>query len=118
MNVPLTSLEPRVNAGALPLELLSRNEHVSDRDKTKEVARQFEAVLLRQILQSAHKTGLEGIGGDDEDSASKEIYFDMMNYHLADTLSRGGGLGLASALEAQLTRQTSPAPEGDGKPAA
>lgn len=104
MSLPIPSLEPRVQASELPLEMLARNEHVAEQDKAKEVARQFEAVLLRQILQSAHKTGLEGLTGGEE-SATKDVYFDMMNYHLADTISRGGGLGLGSALEAQLTRE-------------
>jgi len=107
MSLPIPSLEPRVRASELPLEMLAGNEHVAENDKAKEVARQFEAVLLRQILQSAHKTGLEGLT-DEEGSASKDVYFDMMNYHLADTISRGGGLGLARALEAQLTRETAP----------
>ncbi|HAV62994.1 MAG TPA: hypothetical protein DCY13_11590, partial [Verrucomicrobiales bacterium] len=82
-----------------------------DADKAREVARQFEAVLLRQILESANKTGIKGLF--DEESASKDVYFDMMNYHLADSISRGGGLGLATALEAQLQRMvqtTEPAP--------
>lgn len=79
------------------------------------MARQFEAVLLRQILQSAHKTGLEGLTGG-ESSASKDVYFDMMNYHLADSISRGGGLGLGSALEAQLIRQAMPASAEPAEP--
>ncbi len=107
MSLPIQSVPARVNASELSLEQLARNAQVSERDKAKEVARQFEAVLLRQILQSAHKTGLEGLT-DGESSASKDVYFDLMNYHLADTISRGGGLGLGSALEAQLVRQASP----------
>lgn len=113
MSLPIQSVAPRVNASELSLEQLSRNPHVSESDKAKEAARQFEAVLLRQILQSAHKTGLEGLT-DGEGSASKDVYFDMMNYHLADTISRGGGLGLASALEAQLIQQANvKPPDGD-----
>ncbi len=116
MNLPIQSIQPRVNASELSPEMLARSTQVSERDKTREVARQFEAVLLRQILQSAHKTGLEGLTGG-ESSASKDVYFDMMNYHLADSISRSGGLGLASALEAQLIRQSLPAHGGTDEPA-
>lgn len=116
MTLPIQGLAPRVNAGELSLDQLARNSQVSERDKAKEAARQFEAVLLRQILQSAHQTGLEGLTGG-EGSASKDVYFDMMNYHLADSLSRGGGLGLASALEAQLIQQASAARPGPDDPA-
>jgi len=115
MNLPIQSVQPRVNASELSLEMLARNAQVSEQDKAKEVARQFEAVLLRQILQSAHKTGLEGLT-DGESSASKDVYFDMMNYHLADSISRGGGLGLGSALEAQLVRQALPASTDSADP--
>ena len=115
MNLPIQNVQPRVKASELSLEQLSRNAQVSEADKAKEVARQFEAVLLRQILQSAHKTGLEGLTGG-ESSASKDVYFDMMNYHLADSISRGGGLGLGSALEAQLIRQARPASAEPAEP--
>ena len=112
MNLPIHSVDARVQASELPLEMLAKNEHVTEAHKTMEVARQFEAVLLRQILQSAHKTGLEGM--TDEGSASKDVYFDMMNFHLADTISKAGGLGLANSLQAQLLRQSAPArPEMD-----
>lgn len=112
MNDALASITPRVRAGELPLEQIARNPNISEADRAKEAARQFEAVLLRQILQTAHKTGLEGLTG--ESSGAKDIYFDMMNYHLADTISKAGGLGLASALEVQLRQPASvPAPEGE-----
>jgi peptidoglycan hydrolase FlgJ len=110
MNDAIASIAPRVRAGELPFEQVARNPNISEAERAKEAARQFEAVLLRQILQTAHKTGIEGLTG--ESSGSKDIYFDMMNYHLADTISKAGGLGLASALEAQLLQQ-SPAPAPD-----
>lgn len=100
---PLGAIDQQVRADRLPLERLADNPNVSDAAKGREVARQFEAVLLRQILQSVHKTGIKGAFG--EASVSKDIYFDMMNEHLADTMTKGGGLGLASALQAQLQRQ-------------
>ena len=97
------AVQPKIDASAIPLEKLSGNSNVSDADKAKEVARQFEAVMVRQILKSAQQTGVKGLLEDS--SASKDVYFDMMNYHMADAITRGGGVGLASAFQAQLQSQ-------------
>ena len=100
---PVAAIHDPVRADRLPLERLADNLNVSEGGKTREVARQFEAILLRQILQSMHQTAIKGALG--EASVSKDIYFDLMNEHLADTMTKGGGLGLASALQVQLQRQ-------------
>lgn len=112
MSLPIHAIQGRVRADSVPIEQLAGNKNVSDVDKSKEVARQFEAVLLRQILKSVHQPGIKGMF--DEGGNRNDIYFDMMNYHLADSISRSGGLGLASSLEAQLVRQT-PAKNAEAK---
>ena len=107
MDIP--SLSPAVRADRLPLERLADNPHLTEAEKVREVARQFEAVLLRQILAEARK-GLhdDGLG---EQSATLGIYHDLINQTLADSISRSGTLGLASSLQSELTRQTvAPAP--------
>ncbi len=43
-------LQPHVKAADLPIEKLAANPNVSERDKVGQACRQFEAVLLRQIL--------------------------------------------------------------------
>lgn len=96
----ISGVEPKIVPSELPLEKVAGNSNISDADKAKEVARQFEAVLLRQILKSAHKTGVQGMF--DDQSSTKDVYFDMMNFHLADTISKNGGLGFGSSFEAQL----------------
>ncbi len=101
----LTGIEPKIIASDLPLDRVASNPHISDADKAKEVARQFESVLLRQILESAQKSSIKGLF--DEESSTKDVYFDMMNFHMADAITKGGGLGLASAFEAQLKKQMS-----------
>lgn len=110
MSLPIDSVNPTVRADALSLQQLEGNTHVSQADKTREVARQFEAVLLRQILKAVHQTGIKGMSEDG--AATNDIYFDMMNYHLADKIAHAGGLGLASTIEAQLLRQTQGAKAG------
>ncbi|MBL9137176.1 MAG: rod-binding protein [Verrucomicrobiales bacterium] len=94
-----------VNRGpAVPLDQLQRNPRLSEREKVEEAARQFEAVLLRQILTEARKTIIKS--DDGSESSSTEIYQDMINQQLADAISQSGSFGLAQSLEGQLTRQT------------
>jgi Rod binding domain-containing protein len=69
----------------------------------KEMSRDFEALLLRQILQESRKSIIKG--GLFEESSSADIYNDMVDFHLADSISRSSSLGLAGSLERELTRQ-------------
>ena len=91
--------ENHVKASQLPLEMLAGNPHVSDADKIGEVSRQFEAVLLRQILNEAHKSD------SGSDPMASGVYSDMINNQLADSISRSGDFGLAKSLKTQLTHQ-------------
>jgi len=101
----LLATHPRIEASQLPLEALAGNKNISDADKVAEVSRQFEAVLLRQILQDIRKSILVPAEGD---AATTGIYADMINNQLADSISRSGGFGLAKSLAGQLTHQVLP----------
>ena len=98
-------LQPRVNAADLPIEQLAGNPNVSQRDKVDQACKQFEAVLLRQILGEARKTV---ISSGEQDSTVSGIYNDMITSQLADSISRSGTFGLAKSLESQLERQVLP----------
>ncbi len=82
------------------MEKLIHNSQLSEQEKMGEVSRQFEAVLLRQILQSAQKThfGAKMSG----ESATSGIYQDLVTTQLADSISKSGAFGLAQSLRAQL----------------
>ena len=106
MNIP--SLSHAAKASDLPLEKLVGNKSLSEKEKVAEVSRQFESVLLRQILGQARKTVFKS--KFNEDSMASGIYQDMTTNQLADAISRNGSFGLARSLEAQLIRQnTNPA---------
>lgn len=64
-------------------------------DKTADVSQQFEAILLRQMLGESMKPLLEN-------GPSGQVYGYMLTDALATSLSKGGGLGLASVLQSQL----------------
>jgi len=98
------SPHPHVQASQLPLESLAGNPNISDDDKVAEVSRQFEAVLLRQILQQARKPGVAA----SSPSLSSDVYSDMINQQLAQSISRSGAFGLAKSLQGQLAHQVLP----------
>jgi Rod binding domain-containing protein len=101
MNIP--SLNPSVKAADLSLEKLATSTTVKDSEKVQELSRQFEAVLLRQILTEAQK---ESFGPHKSDSSSsKSIYQDMITNQLADGISRSGAFGLGTSLAPQLSRE-------------
>jgi len=97
--------QPRIEASQLPLESLAGNANISDSDKVAEVSRQFEAVLLRQILQDIRKPILAPAQGD---ATANGIYADMIDNQMAESISRSGGFGLAKSLAGQLTDQVLP----------
>jgi len=88
----------------VPLEQLANNSKLSETEKIDELSRQFEAVLLRQILAQSQKplvqSSLAGTSG-----AGNAIYQDMISQQLADRISRGGSFGFAKVLEKQLDNQ-------------
>jgi flagellar protein FlgJ len=74
-------------------------------EQVKAAASQFEAIMLRQLLQdSVGKIAGEGAAGN--------MYGYMLTDVLANQLSAGGGLGLSGMLETQLTPHAAKAPKG------
>lgn len=103
----LAPFQPGVVASSLPPERLAGNPHLSEREKVAEASRQFEAILLRQILQHAQQTVIPSKYADTSTAAS--IYRDLATYQLADSISKSGALGLAKTFAQQLDRATDPA---------
>lgn len=103
----ISALQKTLPASDIPLERLAGNSSLSEEQKIAEAGRQFEAVLLRQILQSTQKTVFKTKYADDSTAAG--IYHDMVTSQLADSISKSGQFGLAKSFERQLTRQSLPA---------
>lgn len=99
----ISSLSSGVNAAELPLEQLSTNSHLSEKEKVGELARQFETLLVRQILAEANKPVFKSTF--DDNSTAGSIYRDMITGQMADGISKSGGLGLSRTLSEQLSRQ-------------
>ena len=100
------SLQRQVRAADLPIEKLAASTQISEQEKLAEVSRQFESILLRQILADAHKPLFDSTLNPK--SAASEVYRDMITSRLADQISRGDGIGLANLLARQLELQDPP----------
>ncbi len=95
--------QSQVRAADLPFDRLASNPNVSEADKVKEASRQFEAVLVRQILQESQKTCVKSKATTN--TAATDIYRDMINNELANGISKSGSFGLAHSLQGQLDHQ-------------
>jgi flagellar protein FlgJ len=104
MDIP--PLNSPVKASVLPFEKLAASKSIPDSEKVKEACKQFEAVLLRQILGEARKTVISSSANPDSNTTG--IYNDMVNNQLADSISRSGAFGLAKSLQTQLVHQVLP----------
>jgi flagellar protein FlgJ len=110
----ISPLTPHVKASSVPLDQLAGNTKISESDKVKESARQFEAILLRQILSESRKTVIKS--SDEGDSNEKDIYNDMIDNQMADSISRSGSFGLAKSIEKQLVHQVLPKAAAQAQP--
>ena len=86
-----------------PLAARSEPAAPPDRAKVAEVARQFEAIFVRQILATARTSGFGDALGQGPGS---QTFRQMRDDHFAGIAAQHSMLGLADAIEAQLMRQT------------
>src|SRR5204863_7561736 len=106
--MPISSINPhtKVNPTDIPLENLATSKALTEEQKTSEMTRQFEAVLLRQILTEAQKPAVQSKYAST--GVTSAIYQDMMVNQLADRISSSRTVGLAQELQSQVSRQTNP----------
>ena len=89
-----------MSANHLGMEQLAQNNKLTEAEKIGEVARHFEAILLRQFLNEATKPLM---GGDEGmNPAQKGVYQDMITNTLADSISKSGQFGLSQGFRQQL----------------
>jgi flagellar protein FlgJ len=104
------NLLPIASSGASPssfsqeVSLTNGSANLSSAANPQEVARQFEAILLRQMLSESMKCFLE-------QGQSGQVYGHFLTDALADTMTKGGGLGIRSVIEAQLRQDPVKSPE-------
>ncbi len=90
-------IAPTNAAASLAPELVSQLHRAGESPvaQAKVVSQQFESVLLQQFLDKS----VNSMMGD---AAGSDVYGYMVTSALAQSLAKGGGLGMASILERQL----------------
>jgi peptidoglycan hydrolase FlgJ len=82
------------------------------REDVKKAAQQFEAILMRQLLAPAIEPMMNGsLGGASQTGGG--VYGYMLTDVLANSITQGGGLGLAAVIESQLSPRTGSRPVPD-----
>ena len=98
-------IQRQIVASDVAPEQLAGNSRLTEKQKIAEASRQFEAVLLRQILGESQKTVIPSEFSDN--STASGIYQDLITNTLADNISKSGAFGLAKTFEQQLNRPAS-----------
>lgn len=109
-NIPDTrSAAPRVDANDFrQFAALRRGAEANDPATLRAVAKQFESLFTKMMLQSMRDASMgDPMFGSDQG----DMYQDMADDQLAVQLSEGRGLGLADMLIRQLSGGTAAAPE-------
>ena len=97
-------LQRQIVASDIAPEQLAGNSRLSGEQKIGEASRQFEAILLRQILSASQKTVIKSEFSDNSTAAG--IYQDLITNTLADNISKSRAFGLAKTFEQQLNHHT------------
>jgi Rod binding domain-containing protein len=79
--------------------------NLSQEQQIKSVAGQFESILLRQFLQDSVSKIMGGESGGSGGTGGS-MYGFMLTDVLASKLSEGGGMGLSSVIQKQLSPRT------------
>ncbi len=87
------------------------SSHAASPVEIKRAASQFEAIILRQLLTPTIEPLMSGGLGGAGAGGGGGVYGYMLTDVLADSLSKGGGLGLSKMLTRQLTPRGAPVAE-------
>lgn len=97
------NISPTAAAGITMGRDLDQLKKLPEGEAIGKLTREFEAIFVREILKNAQKTVIQS-SITKEDGAGA-IYRDMLVDSLANGIRDAGGLGLAQALERDLTQQ-------------
>lgn len=95
---------PPLSGTGLDVTGLASSHKTDSPEKIKDAASQFEALLIGQILKTAHEDSDQGSLGGDSDPASASA-MDFANEYFARAMAAKGGLGLTKMIVAGLERQ-------------
>jgi Rod binding domain-containing protein len=100
----IDAISSSASATSTSLALFNANAaHTQQPKDLAEAAKQFEALLLHQLLQMAHGDENGWLGSGDDASAAPAI--GMAEESLAQGIAKSGGLGLSAVIVHQLTKR-------------
>jgi len=109
MSAPVAPMLPGLplatGAAATKLSPVAAATPGADRAKIAQVAKQFEAIFIRQMLASARKTSLDNGGENGQglfSSQAADTFRDQQDSHFADIAANKGTFGMARMIEKQL----------------
>ncbi|HEY9900112.1 MAG TPA: rod-binding protein [Pantanalinema sp.] len=89
------TFDPRVDLRSLPQD----RGLTAEQKKIKAAAREFEAVMIHQMLKTMRSTVKPG---DPEGGSAMATYRDMMDEQMARSMAHGRGIGLADVIARQM----------------
>ena len=107
------SYQPSPLASTSDLGRLANHPHLKEEEKMEAVAKEFEVMLVKQVLKSAQQPMTDSGSTLFPTQGTGAIYGDMMVDTLAGSIGRAGQLGLARMFQQQLASQ----PTGEANPA-
>ena len=93
-------------ASAAPAASDTRVSNDATHQRVKQMAQQFEALLVTQMLREMRQSMLSD--DEDEKGLGKDTLTDSLDIELGTVLSRAGGFGLASALSKAMEQRSGP----------
>jgi Rod binding domain-containing protein len=103
MNIP--ALQSSVDDPNVPIEQLAGNKHLTQQQKIHEASREFESIMLKQVLSEMQKPVITSEFTDD--STASDIYQGYISNALAEGMSKSGAFGFAKIFEEQLSPHAS-----------
>ncbi len=85
----------------IPFTSDAKNISASEKQRMLEVSKQFESLLTSMMLKSMNQTTEGGMFG--ESSFGGDFFNSIFQFELADKISEGSGLGVASQIYKRLT---------------
>jgi Rod binding domain-containing protein len=86
-------------------------------EKISGVAKQFEALMIGQILKSARESSGGGwLGDDDKDDQTGSMVMELGEQGLSQAMAAHGGLGIAKMVTANLERGHAKTASSDSEP--
>lgn len=101
MTIP--PIQSPIDTSNIPIEDLASNKHLTQQQKIHEASRQFEAIMLQQILSEMQKPVIQSEFTDDDNSTASGIYQDYITNALSQSMSKSDSFGFAKIFEDQLS---------------